>query len=191
MSAAPDITAMHQGTVRRYALRVLPNMCAQCGGTAKLEVDHIIPQSQGGRHTWDNLQLLCAGCHKAKTAKELAGRLISYPVPVTINNITYPSQSRAEKALGLSRGSVAQARRTGTLDNLGKGYAARRKKTIIGDSEFDSGNAAADACGVTKGTIAKHRKRGTLDSLAGRLHHKQAQHSQALMLAILACGRAG
>lgn len=34
------------------------------------EIDHIIPVSQGGTTTADNLMLLCAGCHKLKTAQE-------------------------------------------------------------------------------------------------------------------------
>lgn len=31
-----------------------------------LEVDHIIPRSQGGSHELGNLQLLCSGCNRVK-----------------------------------------------------------------------------------------------------------------------------
>lgn len=38
----------------------------------KMEVDHIIPRSQGGKDAYGNLQLLHRHCHVAKTATELA-----------------------------------------------------------------------------------------------------------------------
>lgn len=38
----------------------------------KMEVDHIIPRSQGGKDVYGNLQLLHRHCHVAKTATELA-----------------------------------------------------------------------------------------------------------------------
>ncbi len=41
-----------------------------CGKAGRLEVDHIIPLSQGGREHTDNLQTLCRDCHIRKTARE-------------------------------------------------------------------------------------------------------------------------
>ncbi len=35
-----------------------------------MEVDHIIPKSQGGRDSSDNWQLLHRHCHDTKTAKD-------------------------------------------------------------------------------------------------------------------------
>jgi len=47
--------------------------CRLCGRTAqdgvKLEVDHIIPISRGGKTTYDNLQTLCKECNRGKGAK--------------------------------------------------------------------------------------------------------------------------
>ncbi|MEV7931004.1 HNH endonuclease signature motif containing protein [Kitasatospora sp. NPDC088779] len=34
-------------------------------------MDHIIPISQGGTDTADNVQLLCKGCHRAKTRRDM------------------------------------------------------------------------------------------------------------------------
>lgn len=47
--------------------------CCICGSTAKdgvkLEVDHIIPVSKGGRTVMDNLQVLCERCNRGKSNK--------------------------------------------------------------------------------------------------------------------------
>ena len=44
--------------------------CVQCSATDQLECDHIVPVKSGGTHEGDNLQTLCASCHKEKSAKE-------------------------------------------------------------------------------------------------------------------------
>jgi RNA-directed DNA polymerase len=36
----------------------------------KLEIDHIIPKSQGGKNKLDNLQVLHRHCHDIKTAND-------------------------------------------------------------------------------------------------------------------------
>ncbi|GAC1437023.1 MAG: hypothetical protein NVSMB51_09710 [Solirubrobacteraceae bacterium] len=42
--------------------------CAECGGDALLEFDHVIPLAMGGSSTEHNLQLLCAECNRVKGA---------------------------------------------------------------------------------------------------------------------------
>ena len=46
--------------------------CAKCGRFAmRMEVDHVVPLDAGGApYELDNLQLLCRGCHVAKTRRE-------------------------------------------------------------------------------------------------------------------------
>ena len=39
-----------------------------------LELDHIVPLADGGTEMPENLQALCAPCHRAKTAREAADR---------------------------------------------------------------------------------------------------------------------
>ena len=38
------------------------------------ELDHIIPLSEGGKHTMENLRVLCVACHASETAKLAARR---------------------------------------------------------------------------------------------------------------------
>jgi 5-methylcytosine-specific restriction endonuclease McrA len=45
----------------------------RCGSRDRCQVDHIIPVSQGGTHHLDNLRVLCATHHQAKTAQEGRG----------------------------------------------------------------------------------------------------------------------
>ena len=57
-------------TTRKRILARDGNQCAQCGNTERLEVDHI-NNRRGPNYDKDaNLQVLCAQCHKAKTARE-------------------------------------------------------------------------------------------------------------------------
>ncbi len=61
---------------RQAALARAGGRCEQCGSRRALQVDHIIPVSQGGTHGLGNLQVLCSGpgsCHARKTAAEGGG----------------------------------------------------------------------------------------------------------------------
>jgi thymidylate synthase (FAD) len=57
----------------RYAvLEKYGHKCVSCGATELLEIDHIVPVSQSRELAFDldNLQALCAPCHKAKSRTE-------------------------------------------------------------------------------------------------------------------------
>src|SRR3954447_17602142 len=46
--------------------------CQYCGTrTRELTLDHVIPRSKGGPHTWDNLVSACKGCNHRKGGKTL------------------------------------------------------------------------------------------------------------------------
>ncbi len=59
--------------------------CQYCGGkfsTADLSLDHVVPRSQGGEATWENLVCCCLRCNVKKggrTPAQAGMRLISYP----------------------------------------------------------------------------------------------------------------
>lgn len=46
--------------------------CVKCGSKDMLEVDHIVPDAEGGSNAMNNLQTLCKDCHSIKTKKEIA-----------------------------------------------------------------------------------------------------------------------
>lgn len=47
--------------------------CQYCGRqTRELTIDHVIPRSRGGPHTWDNLVSACRSCNHRKGGKLLA-----------------------------------------------------------------------------------------------------------------------
>jgi 5-methylcytosine-specific restriction protein A len=62
---------------RKIVLARANGRCEQCGTRSRrVQVDHVIPVSQGGTHQVGNLQVLCSGpgsCHARKTAAEGGG----------------------------------------------------------------------------------------------------------------------
>lgn len=57
--------------VRERILSKCNNECVQCGTKERLEVDHIIPLSIGGRDDEDNMQILCRTCNAKKHNKNI------------------------------------------------------------------------------------------------------------------------
>jgi 5-methylcytosine-specific restriction endonuclease McrA len=42
------------------------NQCVYCGAKNNLTIDHVIPKSQGGKDTWENLVTACQDCNARK-----------------------------------------------------------------------------------------------------------------------------
>ena len=56
---------------RREVLRRDRHTCQYCGTTRKLTLDHIIPRSKGGLHTWENVVAACERCNSRKGDRSL------------------------------------------------------------------------------------------------------------------------
>jgi 5-methylcytosine-specific restriction endonuclease McrA len=51
---------------RREVLRRDLHRCQYCGSKKKLTLDHVIPRSKGGKHSWDNIVTACEPCNAKK-----------------------------------------------------------------------------------------------------------------------------
>ncbi len=54
---------------RREVLRRDRHSCQYCGSTKQLTLDHVIPRSTGGKHTWDNVVTACQRCNNRKGSR--------------------------------------------------------------------------------------------------------------------------
>ncbi len=65
--------------------------CQYCGKmTSKLTIDHVIPRSKKGKHSWDNLVAACPDCNHRKgsrTRKQANMQLISNPKAPTASAV--------------------------------------------------------------------------------------------------------
>lgn len=71
--------------------------CQYCGADRNLTIDHVIPQSRGGKDTWENLVACCYSCNNTKddrTPEEWGVELLNRPRPpfsrflLTLNDCT-------------------------------------------------------------------------------------------------------
>jgi 5-methylcytosine-specific restriction endonuclease McrA len=51
---------------RREVFRRDQHTCQYCGSTKRLTLDHVLPRSKGGTHTWDNVVAACERCNCVK-----------------------------------------------------------------------------------------------------------------------------
>lgn len=51
---------------RREVFRRDHHTCQYCSSTKGLTIDHVVPRSKGGTHTWDNVVTACSNCNSLK-----------------------------------------------------------------------------------------------------------------------------
>lgn len=60
-------------TSRKQAIARANGCCEKCQSRDRVQVDHIVPVSQGGGHSLSNLRVLCLSCHQRVTAQQGGG----------------------------------------------------------------------------------------------------------------------
>ncbi len=62
----PKLSAPVSPVMRGRVLQRDADTCQHCGATEDLAIDHIVPESRGGKATLENLQVLCRRCNSSK-----------------------------------------------------------------------------------------------------------------------------
>jgi len=96
---------------RREVLRRDHHTCQYCGSTHNLTLDHVVPLSRGGSHTWDNVVTACERCNQRKGNRtpEEAGMVLRskpraplHPTVAFAEQFWREQQSRQEPIYGYS-----------------------------------------------------------------------------------------
>ena len=73
-----------RGVAQRTRRLMAHPLCATCYDAGRIvptdEIDHVVPLSRGGTDDDDNVQGLCAACHRAKSAGEQPARRIGQSI---------------------------------------------------------------------------------------------------------------
>jgi len=82
---------IHQRKISRQGILFRDqNTCQYCGKSSEsLTLDHIIPKSRGGKHTWENVVAACIKCNHKKagsTPQEAKMKLINKAKKPNINS---------------------------------------------------------------------------------------------------------
>lgn len=80
---------------RREVLRRDKHQCQYCGSKHKLTLDHVIPRSKSGKHSWDNVVTACENCNSRKgdrTPLEAGMSLKTIPKAPIHPTITFAEQ---------------------------------------------------------------------------------------------------
>ena len=94
---------------RREVLRRDKHTCQYCGSTKKLTLDHVIPRSKGGKHTWDNVVTACERCNSRKsdcTPQQAGMTLRTKPKAPMHPAIAFAEQFWREQQVNLERQEI-------------------------------------------------------------------------------------
>ncbi|OZH54670.1 HNH endonuclease [Hydrocoleum sp. CS-953] len=85
---------------RREVLKRDHHRCQYCGTTKRLTLDHVIPRSKGGKHSWDNVVTACERCNAFKgnrTPTEAGMKLLNQPKTPIHPTIAFAEQFWRER----------------------------------------------------------------------------------------------
>jgi 5-methylcytosine-specific restriction endonuclease McrA len=91
---------------RREVLRRDKHTCQYCGSTKQLTLDHVIPRSKGGKHTWDNVVIACERCNSRKgdrTPQQAGMTLRTQPKAPMHPTVAFAEQFWREQQLNLEK----------------------------------------------------------------------------------------
>ncbi len=97
---------------RREVLRRDRNRCQYCGSRKQLTIDHVLPRSRGGKHTWDNVVIACGSCNSRKgnrTPKEAGLSLKTTPKAPMHPAVAFAEQFWQEQQVNLESKEVINA----------------------------------------------------------------------------------
>ncbi len=94
---------------RREVLRRDKQTCQYCGSTKHLTLDHVIPRSKGGKHTWDNVVIACERCNSRKgdrTPQQAGMTLRTQPKAPMHPTVAFSEQFWREQQVNLERQEI-------------------------------------------------------------------------------------
>ena len=94
---------------RREVLRRDKHTCQYCGSTKQLTLDHVIPRSKGGKHTWDNVVIACERCNSRKgdrTPSQAGMTLRTQPKAPMHPTVAFAEQFWREVQVNLERQEI-------------------------------------------------------------------------------------
>lgn len=105
--------ALKDNKLRKFIFKKYNNSCSYCGATnVKLEIEHIVPKSNGGTNSIRNLTLSCRKCNILKGNKSLKefGKLVK-------KDLSHLEPSKTPK-----NASIIQSARNYTIKELSKNF---------------------------------------------------------------------
>lgn len=87
---------------RREVLRRDQYQCQYCGSPKQLTLDHVIPRSKGGKHSWNNVVIACQSCNSRKgdrTPQEAGMFLNAKPKAPTHPAVAFAEQFWREQSV--------------------------------------------------------------------------------------------
>ncbi|MDJ0574063.1 MAG: HNH endonuclease [Xenococcaceae cyanobacterium MO_234.B1] len=91
---------------RKNLLRRDAHQCQYCGNGKHLTIDHIIPRSKGGKHSWNNVVIACAVYNSRKgnkTPQEAGMTLESKPKAPIQPTVAFAEQFWQQQNLNINQ----------------------------------------------------------------------------------------
>jgi hypothetical protein len=171
--------------------------CLKCGKKPATSIDHVIPLSEGGQNTIDNLQLLCTNCNKAKGKKEgdyRKGRIVpaDYVAP-EYADYSYEMNDE-ENSYKSANGEISAIE---SYDKLGRKHGGGRKpreatilkRRLVEDKVEEAEASFSYLCAVRDNPFEPSAQRLAaaemiLDRVLGKATERSVQQKQVLIRVI-------